>query len=273
MGKPAAIVSCLEGRWPRRIAVAHCAALGEALAALHLAAADFTITRANALSFAGWQSLFEGCRGKADAVEPGLEAEIAGGSRGPRAPLAARPAGRRDPRRPVPGQRVLRRRAGHRHHRLLLRLQRPARLRRRDLPERLVLRDRRLVQPDQGAGPAAGLPPPAAALPGRGRGPAGAGARLGPALPDDPALRLAAPGRGRQGHAQGPARISDGSSASIAASPARRPTVCHERDSRRRRSRGDPHRRRLQRQSRPGRLGGDPGLEGQAPRAVAAASR
>ena len=78
MGKPAAIVSCLEGRWPRRIAVAHCAALGEALAALHLAAADFTITRANALSFAGWQSLFEGCRGKADAVEPGLEAEIAG---------------------------------------------------------------------------------------------------------------------------------------------------------------------------------------------------
>ena len=32
-GKPAAIVSCLEGRWPRRITVEHCAALGEALAA------------------------------------------------------------------------------------------------------------------------------------------------------------------------------------------------------------------------------------------------
>ena len=30
----------------------------------------------------------------------------------------------------------------------------------------------------------------------------------------------------------------------------------------------DPYRWRLQRQSRPGRLGGDPGLEGQAPRAV-----
>jgi homoserine kinase type II len=77
LGKPAAIVSFLEGTWPRRITVERCAALGEALAALHLAAADFTLHRANALSLAGWRSLFEGCRGKADAVEPGLDAEIA----------------------------------------------------------------------------------------------------------------------------------------------------------------------------------------------------
>ena len=76
-GKPAAIVSCLDGRWPRRITVEHCGALGEALARLHLATADFTLTRRNALSFAGWHSLFQGCRGKAHAVEPGLEAEIA----------------------------------------------------------------------------------------------------------------------------------------------------------------------------------------------------
>jgi homoserine kinase type II len=77
-GKPAAIVSFLDGHWPRRITVERCGALGEALASLHLAAADFALTRANALSFAGWRALFEGCRGKADAVEPGLEAEIAG---------------------------------------------------------------------------------------------------------------------------------------------------------------------------------------------------
>jgi homoserine kinase type II len=76
-GKPAAIVSFLEGHWPRRITVERCGALGEALARLHLAAADFTITRPNALSFAGWHTLFDGCRGKADTVEPGLEAEIA----------------------------------------------------------------------------------------------------------------------------------------------------------------------------------------------------
>ena len=77
LGKPAAIVSFLEGRWPRRIEAGHCTALGEALAALHLAAADFGLRRPNALSFAGWRALFAGCRGKADAILPGLEAEIA----------------------------------------------------------------------------------------------------------------------------------------------------------------------------------------------------
>ena len=39
-------------------------------------------------------------------------------------------------------------------------------------------------------------------------------------------LRLAAPGRGRQGDAQGPARVSAASCASTAASPAPAPTVC-----------------------------------------------
>jgi homoserine kinase type II len=76
-GKPAAIVSCLEGRWPRRIAVEHCAALGEALARLHLATADFSLTRRNALSLSGWRTLFAGCQGRSHVVEPGLDAEIA----------------------------------------------------------------------------------------------------------------------------------------------------------------------------------------------------
>lgn len=75
-GKPAAIVTFLEGEWPRRITVERCAALGEALAGLHLAARGFGLRRENALSLAGWRKLFEGCRGKADRVEPGLEAEI-----------------------------------------------------------------------------------------------------------------------------------------------------------------------------------------------------
>ncbi|MFO1072745.1 MAG: homoserine kinase [Geminicoccaceae bacterium] len=77
MDKPAALVSFLAGSWPRRTTVEHAGAVGEALAALHLAGADFPLTRVNALSFAGWHALFEGCRGKADQVEPGLEAEIA----------------------------------------------------------------------------------------------------------------------------------------------------------------------------------------------------
>jgi len=77
MGKPAAIVGFLEGQWPRRITVERANALGEALAALHLAGADFPLARPNALALEGWRALFAGCRGKADAVEPGLEAEIA----------------------------------------------------------------------------------------------------------------------------------------------------------------------------------------------------
>ena len=40
-GRPAAMVTFLEGMWIRRPSAAHCAALGEALARLHLAGADF----------------------------------------------------------------------------------------------------------------------------------------------------------------------------------------------------------------------------------------
>ncbi len=76
-GKPAAIVSFLEGRWPRRITVRRCEALGTALAELHLAGQDFGLKRRNALDLAGWRQLFEGCRGKADRVAVGLEDEIA----------------------------------------------------------------------------------------------------------------------------------------------------------------------------------------------------
>ena len=48
-GRPAAIVTFLDGMWIRRPTAAHCAALGEALARLHLAGADFAMRRDNAL--------------------------------------------------------------------------------------------------------------------------------------------------------------------------------------------------------------------------------
>jgi homoserine kinase type II len=76
-GKPAAIVTFLDGHSTRDLTAGRCAALGEALASLHLAAEGFGIRRANALSLAGWHRLFDGCVGKADRVAPGLEAEIA----------------------------------------------------------------------------------------------------------------------------------------------------------------------------------------------------
>src|SRR5271167_4084279 len=76
-GRPAALVTFLAGMWPRRILPFHCAALGQALAALHRAGASFGITRANDLSVAGWRRLFESCHLRAAEVQPGLAKELA----------------------------------------------------------------------------------------------------------------------------------------------------------------------------------------------------
>jgi len=42
-GRPAAIVTFLDGMWIRRPSALHCGAVGEALARLHLAGADFAM--------------------------------------------------------------------------------------------------------------------------------------------------------------------------------------------------------------------------------------
>jgi homoserine kinase type II len=76
-GRPAAIVTFLDGMWIRRPSATHCAALGEALAALHLAGADFPMTRRNALSVEGWRPLYDACQGRADHVRKGLRGAIA----------------------------------------------------------------------------------------------------------------------------------------------------------------------------------------------------
>ena len=44
-GRPAALVSFLKGMWPRRVTAEHCAALGRAMAEMHVAGADFTMSR------------------------------------------------------------------------------------------------------------------------------------------------------------------------------------------------------------------------------------
>jgi len=76
-GRPAAIVTFLDGMWPRRIRPFHCAALGRALAGLHQAGRDFPGRRVNALSVAGWRLLYEGCRARAGEVRAGLAEELA----------------------------------------------------------------------------------------------------------------------------------------------------------------------------------------------------
>jgi homoserine kinase type II len=80
-GRPAAMITFLDGMWIRRPTPAHCAALGGALAKLHLAGLDFKMRRANALSVAGWRALYQSCRARANEVqrelEPFLAAELA----------------------------------------------------------------------------------------------------------------------------------------------------------------------------------------------------
>jgi homoserine kinase type II len=70
--RPAAIVTFLDGVWIRRPNAAHCGAVGEALAQLHLAGADFAMTRHNGLSVEGWRPLFESAASRADLVQAGL---------------------------------------------------------------------------------------------------------------------------------------------------------------------------------------------------------
>ena len=76
-GRPAAIVTFLDGLWIRRPNPGHCAAVGEALARLHLAGKDFPNKRANALSIESWRALYEQAKARGDSVRPGLCAEIA----------------------------------------------------------------------------------------------------------------------------------------------------------------------------------------------------
>lgn len=75
-GRPAAMVSFLQGLSLKRPTPAHCGAVGVALADLHSAAADFTGFRANALALKGWRDLAEKCAPGSDVVAPGLEATI-----------------------------------------------------------------------------------------------------------------------------------------------------------------------------------------------------
>jgi homoserine kinase type II len=75
-GRPAAIVTFLDGLWIRKPNAGHCAAVGEVLAKLHIAGGDFAMTRANALSVASWRPLFEHAGARGDTVRPGLCNEV-----------------------------------------------------------------------------------------------------------------------------------------------------------------------------------------------------
>jgi homoserine kinase type II len=76
-GRPAAIVTFLEGVWRRRPSVRCCVAAGKALGELHRAGASFPGYRPNAMGLEAWAGLFDEACARADEVRPGLAAEIA----------------------------------------------------------------------------------------------------------------------------------------------------------------------------------------------------
>ncbi|WP_375458768.1 homoserine kinase [uncultured Enterovirga sp.] len=75
-GRPAVIVTFLEGLAVRRPAPAHCRAVGAALAQLHEAGSDFAMQRPNALSLPAWEPLLARAGNDADRVAPGLTERI-----------------------------------------------------------------------------------------------------------------------------------------------------------------------------------------------------
>ncbi|MGO4314939.1 homoserine kinase [Agrobacterium tumefaciens] len=75
-GRPAALISFLEGMWLRKPEAKHCREVGKALAAMHLAGDGFEIKRPNALSVDGWKVLWDKSEDRADEVEKGLKQEI-----------------------------------------------------------------------------------------------------------------------------------------------------------------------------------------------------
>ncbi len=75
-GRPAALITFLEGLWVRRPGIEHCAGLGQALGRFHLAGQDFPMRRANSLSLPGWRALFASIGSEADRIKPGLAGVI-----------------------------------------------------------------------------------------------------------------------------------------------------------------------------------------------------
>ena len=76
-GRPAALVSYLDGVSLKRPMAAHCAEAGSALAGLHLAGQSFPMRRKNDLSLADWRPLYAQAGGRGDSVLAGLSTVIA----------------------------------------------------------------------------------------------------------------------------------------------------------------------------------------------------
>ncbi len=77
-GRPAAIVTFLDGLSISHSLPHHCKMLGEGVAKMHLAARGFGLSRKNSLTMKDWRPLYELSVGEVDTIEPGLGKLIEG---------------------------------------------------------------------------------------------------------------------------------------------------------------------------------------------------
>jgi homoserine kinase type II len=75
-GRPAVIITFLDGLSPKRPNVRQCRALGAGLARMHLALADFDMKRENGLGPKAWAPLWEGRAQAAEDLQAGLAATV-----------------------------------------------------------------------------------------------------------------------------------------------------------------------------------------------------
>jgi len=75
-GRPAALITFLEGIWIRQPTPAHCGELGITLAKMHCAAQDFSLTRTNSLSLSDWRPLWQQISADAHKMSPEDEGQI-----------------------------------------------------------------------------------------------------------------------------------------------------------------------------------------------------
>lgn len=71
-GRQAALITFLDGVWPRKPTATHCLEVGRALARMHIAGDGFGLERSNALGLKDWRPLFEKFSAAADDILPGL---------------------------------------------------------------------------------------------------------------------------------------------------------------------------------------------------------
>ncbi len=75
-GRPAAIITFLEGMWLRRPQPQNCRAVGRAMAEMHLAGRDFSLQRENTMGMPHWRPLWQKCEQDHGPLDKDAIAEV-----------------------------------------------------------------------------------------------------------------------------------------------------------------------------------------------------